>query len=303
MGKLFADDFVEKLLKIPDFSRWELVDQVPVPEDVFHPQGMIKIQDKFYLTTVDKKKDRGLLFVFEQVGNELRTLSRMDITQGPRHRRYHPGGLDYFSSTEELWIPLAEYRARRPTTIVALKLSDMRLRVLGELRDHVGALICHEDLSLLRMTNWDTEGAYTVGVNSDFTLEGSEKNWLYQAHLGYFHSKIWGRYGRFAYQDCKSLGRGYAIATGTRRGIFWQHGVVDLIRFGSPQKESFSLIRRFELPPVRSPYDKSLFAIPLSRNPMMLEPSVDGKKIRFYFMPHDGPGACLFIYDAPLLSA
>lgn len=300
MGNLFPNTFRESILQLPEFEDWEQVSVVAVPEDVHHPQGLIKIGQTFYLTTVDKKKDRGLLLSFALRDGQLRTLSRLDITQGPKFRRYHPGGVDYLPSTQELWIPLAEYAPKKPTTVIAVKLPHLSVRVVGELDDHIGSVICDEEKNLIRLTNWDTEGIYTAELDENKNLRGPWKDFLYQPHLSYFRNPIWGRHGRFAYQDFKSLGQGFAIGTGVRRGIAWQHGVIDLISFGDPNVESFELVRRWTPGPVKSPFQRALFSIPLTRNPMMLEPIEDGKKVRLYFMPHDGKGSCLFIYEATL---
>ena len=93
---------------------------IPLNFNTFHPQGMVKIGDTFYLSAVDIRKpttrypqlqdgyDRdtgegvGHLFKFDAKGNLI-----ADLTLG-EGSIYHPGGIDY--DGKWIWVPAAEYR-------------------------------------------------------------------------------------------------------------------------------------------------------------------------------------------------
>src|SRR5215471_12391928 len=88
-------------------SRWSQVTSVPVGFRTFHPQGMVKIGETIFVSSVevmdrDAGKGVGHLFKMDLSGH-----LGADLRLGER-AIYHPGGIDY--DGRSIWIPVAEYR-------------------------------------------------------------------------------------------------------------------------------------------------------------------------------------------------
>ena len=97
---------------------WRQVATIPVNFNTQHPQGMVKIDDVYYVTAVEIKTptkrfpapvnglDRdagegaGHLFKFDAKGN---LLADLPLGEGSI---YHPGGIDY--DGKHIWVPVAE---------------------------------------------------------------------------------------------------------------------------------------------------------------------------------------------------
>ena len=91
----------ERLTAVTRNSHWTAVTSVPVGFDAFHPQGMVKIGDTFFVSSVDKAERAGHLFKIDSTG---KLLADLRLAEGAM---YHPGGIDY--DGREIWLPLAEY--------------------------------------------------------------------------------------------------------------------------------------------------------------------------------------------------
>ena len=107
-GRSRLADLVSQLTRE---SKWTLTAKVPVGFPTFHPQGMVKIGDTLFVSSVEVKTptkrfrsaDRRLrprhgrrrrhLFKFDAKGNLL-----TDLTLG-EGTIYHPGGIDYDGTT------------------------------------------------------------------------------------------------------------------------------------------------------------------------------------------------------------
>ncbi len=101
-------------------TQWKQVAAIPMQFDTQHPQGMVKIGDDFYVSSVEIKTptkrfpqpvdgyDRdtgegaGHLFKFDKTG---KLLADLPLGEGSI---YHPGGIDY--DGRNIWVPVAEYR-------------------------------------------------------------------------------------------------------------------------------------------------------------------------------------------------
>jgi hypothetical protein len=150
----------------------------------------------------------------------------------------------------------------------------------------------------VRQFNWGTAGIYSVALtdNGDYP----------QKHIPQQRTQL----GGYEYQDCKSVAPQHALCAGVRGKVFLD-GVIDLIRFeetpNSPSGETRAVVvKRIAVPNVDRMGKAAGFmnrAVPLTLNPMTFELLRDaaGKElVRFYFVPHDGPGSRLIAFDAPL---
>ena len=110
----------ERVKKLTRGVQWRQIAAIPVKFNTQHPQGMVKIGDTLYVSSVEIKTptkrfaqlqdgyDRdtgegaGHLFKFDMNGNLMADLA---IGEGSI---YHPGGMDY--DGKSIWVPAAEYR-------------------------------------------------------------------------------------------------------------------------------------------------------------------------------------------------
>src|SRR5262245_26746432 len=97
----------ERVTALTRNSVWKPVASIPVRFKTFHPQGMVKIGDTFFVSSVevrnrDTSDGTGHLFRIDSTGH---LLADLKLGEGPI---YHPGGIDYDGIS--IWVPAAEYR-------------------------------------------------------------------------------------------------------------------------------------------------------------------------------------------------
>ncbi len=110
----------ERVMKLGRDASWQPVASIVVQFPTHHPQGMVKIGDTFFVSSVEVKvptsrfsapvdgHDRdtgqglGHLFKIDQNG---KLLADLPLGEGTM---YHPGGIDYDGTN--IWVPVAEYR-------------------------------------------------------------------------------------------------------------------------------------------------------------------------------------------------
>jgi hypothetical protein len=120
-GTVVANELVaERVQKLTRAVRWQPAAEIPIAFKTHHPQGMVKIGDAFYVSSVeiikpttrypelregydrDTGEGAGHLFKIDAKGN---LLADLKIGEGSI---YHPGGIDY--DGRHIWVPVAEYR-------------------------------------------------------------------------------------------------------------------------------------------------------------------------------------------------
>ena len=113
---------------------WEPVGRLPLPFDAAHPQGMVRLGGRWWISTVDVATTSGAVLVVDgQDGSLLQRIAVGDAT------RFHPGGMDF--DGEALWVPSAEYRPRSTAVVERLVPGDDRPEVAFAHDDHVGAVV------------------------------------------------------------------------------------------------------------------------------------------------------------------
>jgi hypothetical protein len=120
---LGADDrpiVAERVRQLTRDAAWTRVADVPVQFRTYHPQGMVKVGDEFYISSVEVRvptkrypapidgHDRdtgegiGHLFKMDRRG---RLIADLRLGAGSV---YHPGGIDF--DGKDIWVPVSEYR-------------------------------------------------------------------------------------------------------------------------------------------------------------------------------------------------
>src|SRR5216683_7689659 len=96
----------ERVTKLTRASSWTLVASVPIKFRTFHPQGMVKIGETLFVSSVDGRRDAaegvGHLFKIDMAGA---LVADLRLGEGAI---FHPGGIDYDGTY--IWVSVAEYR-------------------------------------------------------------------------------------------------------------------------------------------------------------------------------------------------
>lgn len=238
---------------------WQLIEKIPSKFETYHPQGLVKIGDHFYLASVEvKSKDKstglGHLFEFDLTGNLLR-----QITLG-EGAIFHPGGIDFDGRL--LWVPVAEYRPRSRAILYKIDPATMEAKEAFRVDDHIGAVVFNREVGTVVGMNWDAQAFY------EWKPEGG----LIRKVLNEVHE--------YSYQDCKYLEGPAMLCSGTRANANGGIAVVDLL--------DFDLIQDIQFVP------RTRKKILMTRNPMAIE--LTGGVLRYYFLPEDHRGD-LYVFE------
>jgi len=260
---------------------WKQVATIPVNFNTQHPQGMVKIGDTFYVTSVEIKTptkrfpqlqdgfDRdtgegaGHLFKFDAKGN---LITDLPLGEGSV---YHPGGIDYDGTS--IWVPVAEYRPNSRSIIYKVDPRTMTATEMFRFADHIGAIVHDTDDRSLHGVSWGSRRFYR------WTLRGVGKgSTLNPSHY-------------LDYQDCKYAGRRRMLCTGvteirqTPGAAPFRLGGIDLVALddGRPLHQVPVLLW-------------TAGGLDMTHNPVWIEASPTG--LRAYFMPEDDRST-LYIYD------
>lgn len=125
-----ADTF----LRVDRATTWTLVESLPLPFDVRHPQGMVRVEGVWWISTVDTTDRTGWVLAVDALSGAL--LDRIPVGD---ETRFHPGGLDFDGAA--LWIACAEYRPKSSATIARLVPGERSAEVAFAVDDHVGAVV------------------------------------------------------------------------------------------------------------------------------------------------------------------
>src|ERR1700694_4171388 len=160
----------ERVKKLTRAVKWTPVAAIPINFNTYHPQGMVKIGDTYFLSTVDIRKpttryaqlqegyDRdtgegvGHLFKFDAKGNLI-----ADLTLG-EGSVYHPGGMDY--DGKSIWVPAAEYRPNSRSIIYRVDPATMKATEVLRYGDHIGGLVYNAESKTLHGVSWGSRRFY-----------------------------------------------------------------------------------------------------------------------------------------------
>lgn len=244
---------------IPFLSVWTPAARIPLKFDAHHTQGLVKIRDRFYLSSVevlDKKKKTGVghLFEFDGQGNLLRQITLGDAAL------CHPGGMDFDGTW--IWVPVAEYRPKSRAIVYKVDPKTLLAAEAFRVEDHIGAVVFNRELKTVVGLSWDGDDFY------EWTPEGrmlrKEKN----------------DFNDVAYQDCKFVPGPAMLCGGVVGNAQGRLDLIDLLDFSR-------ITGLWSIPRTQG---RTL----MTRNPMTVEQAQD--KILYYFVPEDNFGA-VYIYE------
>jgi hypothetical protein len=258
----------ERVMTLTRSSSWTPVASIEIKFRTFHPQGMVKIGETLFVSSVevidrDAGKGIGHLFKLDMAGNLV-----SDLTLG-EGAIYHPGGIDY--DGHEIWLPLAEYRPDSRSIVYRVDPGTMKAVEAFRVADHIGAIVHDTDDHTLHGVSWGSRRFYS------WTLRGDSRGrTLNPSHY-------------LDYQDCKFVGHHRMLCTGVtdlrqaRDAAPFHLGGMDLVDLGDS--------RPLHQVPVLL---WTAGGLDMTHNPVWIEPSAAG--LRGYFMPEDDRST-LYIYD------
>lgn len=272
-------------------SAWTRVAAVPVGFRTHHPQGMVKIGDTFFVSSVemtertrrfaqpqdgyDRTAGRGVghLFKIDGSGNLV-----ADATLG-EGTIYHPGGIDY--DGKSLWVPVAEYRPDSRSIVYRVDPRTMQAAEVFRFEDHLGGVAYNIDDNTLHAVSWGSRRFYR------WTMDGSGKVANGSTPAGVQRTLNPSHY--VDYQDCKYAGGRRMLCTG-----------VTEIRV-SPGAAPFPLggMDLIDLQDGRPIHQVPVLlwtagGRSMTQNPVWLETTASG--VRGYFMPDDDKST-IYVYD------
>jgi Family of unknown function (DUF6454) len=263
----------ERVVQLTRASAWKLVSSVPVKFPTHHPQGMVRIGDVFYVSSVDKTKAAGHLFKIDAGGNLL-----ADLPMG-EGSIYHPGGIDYDGAN--IWVPVAEYRPDSRAIVYRVDPATMKATEVLRFADHIGAIVHNTDDRTLHGVSWGSRRFYrwTLGADGKVTNAGVPPDKLRTLNTSHY----------IDYQDCKYAGARRMLCTGLTE--LRQGPNAPVFRLGGIELVDLSDGRPLHQVPL-------LLWTPggmdMTHNPVWFEPTAAG--LRGYFMPEDDTST-IYVYE------
>jgi hypothetical protein len=278
----------DRVMTLTRDTKWTLVSSIPIRFRTFHPQGMVKIGDTFFVSAVevtaptkrfptpvnglDRDAGEGIGHVFkvDAAGNLL-----ADVRVGERSV-YHPGGLDYDGTS--IWVPVAEYRPNSRSIVYRLNPRTMAAAEVFRVDDHLGAVAYDTDDDTLHAASWGSRRFYRWKIERGKvpSRTGSPRVVANPSHY-------------VDYQDCKYAGRHRMVCTGVTElrpalnAAPFRLGGMDLVdlRDGRPVHQAPVLLW-------------TPTGLDMTHNPVWMESTPKG--LRAYFMPEDD-ASTLYVYE------
>jgi hypothetical protein len=285
----------DRVISLTRDSSWKLARSVPIRFTTHHPQGMVKIGETLYVSSVEIKvrtkrfpqpvdgydrdtgEGAGHLFKIDMDGNLITDLRLGEGTI------YHPGGIDY--DGKNIWVSVAEYRPNSRSIVYRVDPARMTATEMFRFGDHLGAIVYNTDDNTLHGVSWGSRRFYRWRVDRDGRVTGANVPPETLRTLNPSHY--------VDYQDCKYVGRRRMLCGGVTElrqtsdvsAAPFRLGGLDLVDLGDG--------RPLHQVPVLL---WTSGGMDMTHNPMWIEPSATG--LRAYFMPEDDTST-LYVYEVP----
>jgi len=283
------------IMQLDRATKWHLASETRIPFDTHHPQGMVRINGDFLVTSVeiiqsttrypepqngmdrDAGEGRGHLFRMSEEG-----VLKSDIPLG-EDDIYHPGGLDF--DGRWLWIPVAEYRPNSRSIIYRVDPTTLVASEAFRVSDHIGAVSVDREANALIGVSWAGKRIYRWALNPDGSVTPSNPASPPAAKAA-SHYIDW--------QDCHSLPSRKMLCTGL--ATYSRAGSDVSLSIGGAELIDLATLRPLWQTPIElwSPSGRSML-----QNPAWFEATSTG--LRAWFMPDDDTST-LFAYQADLPS-
>jgi hypothetical protein len=277
-SRLAADaTLVARVKQITRTTVWTPAAPIAIGFPTFHPQGMVKIGDAFFVSSVDKAKGAGHLFKIDGSG---RLAADLPLGEGAI---YHPGGIDFDGSS--IWVPVAEYRPDSHAIVYRVDPAAMKATEVFRFADHLGALVFDRDDRTLHGVSWGSRRFYRWTVDgSGRVADAGTPEKLATINPSHYVD----------YQDCKYAGDHLMLCGGvtamreSAASAPFRLGGLELIdlRDGRPVHQVPVLLW-------------TAGGQSMTENPVWIETTAAG--LRAYFMPEDDRST-IYVYDLKSIS-
>ena len=270
-------------------STWTLERSQTLSFQTYHPQGLVKIGDTFFISSVEIRvptrrspnrsdgfdRDAG-----EGVGHLLKVASTGTLVQDlvlGEGTVYHPSGIDFDGT--HIWIALAEYRPNSRSIVYRVDPASMKASEVFRFDDHLGGVVRNTDDNTLHAVSWGSRWFYRWTLDkAGRPADGLPREKRRTANPSHYVD----------YQDCK-----YA---GDRRMLC--SGIADITRGNGEKPLQLGGIDLVDLTTGRPVHQlpvalTSASGISLTRNPSFFESIDEG--VRAYFLPDDDRST-LYVY-------
>ncbi|MBH0231727.1 DUF6454 family protein [Halobacillus yeomjeoni] len=289
VSTVFAEDMIKEqslrhsFKELTRSTEWKKESEVDLNFDVFHPQGMTKIGDKYFMSSVEieerpkkyaqKKngydrsagKGTGHLFVFNGKGELLKDI---ELGEGDI---YHPGGIDF--DGENIWVPVAEYRPDSKSIVYKIDAETFNVSKEFRVDDHIGGIVHNDQTGKLLGVSWGSRQYY------EWNIKGKElKTLMNSSHF-------------IDYQDCEYLEKSKMICSGIA-GLNRPSTEKSYELGGLALVDTKTLAAEHEVPLAEFSSQQHV----ITRNPVFL--NMRNKEIRLFAVPDDDKEASLLIYEA-----
>jgi hypothetical protein len=276
---------------------WTPVQTVNMNFQTFHTQGLVKIGDTFFVSSVEVLEStvrngsstdalydftidrstgvgRGWVFKFDASGQ---LLGKVELTDGAK---YHPGGMDF--DGKYLWVPVAEYRPNSASNVYRIDPKTLTAELMFTENDHIGGVVHNVHDRSIRGVSWGSRRFYTWELSRG-RKGAASSDWVPNPQF------------YIDYQDCHYQGVEFMVCGGlahynTPRGSL-AFGGLDLVDLRRNRME--------HQVPVNVFIDEGSGAtgtLALTHNAFWIEP-LDKQSLRGYFMTESDNQAELVIYD------
>ena len=278
----------QRVMALTRATTWTQVAAIRIPFRTFHPQGMVRIGEDFYISSVeiltlprklavpqnghayDAGAGVGHLF---KIGPDGALLADLVLGEGSI---YHPGGIDYDGTS--IWVPVAEYRPDSRAIVYKVAPATMTATEAFRVADHIGGIVHDRDGHQVDGISWGSRRFYAWPTSRDGTVARAST-----AH------PIANRDNYIDYQDCHYAGARLMLCAGLGEyrtspdGPVFPLGGLDLVDLTSHRPVWQAPIALW------APSGRTM-----TQNPFWIEPTATG--LRAYFMPDDD-ASTLYVYD------
>ena len=279
----------ERFQQLTRGANWRLVASQVLAFNTHHPQGLVKIGDTFYVSSVEVTtptrrfpqpvdgadrspgEGRGHLFTFDAGG---RLLADLVLGEGST---YHPGGIDF--DGRFIWVPVAEYRPDSRTIVYRVEPEAMTATEMFRYPDHIGGLVHDLDDQALHGVTWGSRRFVRWPLDARGRVLPASAN---RTNPSFYVD----------YQDCKALGHREMLCAGV--SSYSRAGRETSFALGGLELVNLATGRPVHQFPVELWADSG---VPMTQNPFWIEPNpeTDGG-LRVYFLPEDREST-LYTYE------
>src|SRR5689334_5456576 len=265
-------------------TMWSLVTEIKVRFKTFHCQGMVRIGDDFWVSSVeieisedgvvDRSKGKGHLFRISSAGN---LLADVAIGEGSI---YHPSGIDFDGS--HIWIAAAEYRPDSRSIVYKFEPGQKRIQEVFRWEDHIGGIARDKETNTLHGISWGSRRFYKWDLDENGNVRRPLAS---PADAAISNPSFY-----IDYQDNKCLGGREMLYTGL--SMYKRPGGQPMVLGGL---EIVDLEKGCAVHQVPIQLWSPATGAVMTQNPSFFELMPDDR-IRAYFMPDDNEST-LYVYE------